>query len=206
MDEEILSANALTIGLDRLAPGGRETEFRSFMASIFAAATTLQVLRRMVARQFDLSAAELAVILEISRFRYRPSIRELAQRLSVAASNVTADVGALAKRGLVLKRRDEEDVRALKIALTAKGERLVANLIPALRHVNDNIFATMTRDDMVLMTGTLQEVVKVGRRLVTDGTPANSSDGYRLSQGINVDASDVGGDVDGMTVRDYRLK
>ena len=27
-----------------------------------------------------------------------------------------------------------------------------------------------------------------------------------LGQGINVDASDIGSDVDGMTVRDYRLK
>lgn len=157
-----------TVGIPSLLPGGTDHAFREFIADIFAATSMLQTLRRALAERFDVTAAELAVVLAVSRSEVKPSIRQIAQSLRVSASNVTADVGRLERRGLVTKRRDAHDSRALNVALTPRGNALIERMAPALREVNDRIFSAVTGEDMTRLSLILRHIAKEGRRIVAE--------------------------------------
>jgi len=158
-----------SIGIKALAAGGDELAFRDFMSDIFAAAATMQTLRRSTAKLFGLSSTELAVVMAVAKLMPSPSIRRIADHLHVSASNVTADVGKLVKMRLLTKLPDPDDARAIKIALTDKGSRLIVDMAPSLRAVNDRLFANMSRDDMKILTKLLRQIIVEGGRLDEDG-------------------------------------
>jgi MarR family transcriptional regulator, organic hydroperoxide resistance regulator len=161
-----LSVHVRSVGIKALAAEGDERAFRDFMSDIFAAAATMQTLRRSTAKPFGLSSTELAVMMAVAKLNSSPSIRRIADHLHVSASNVTADVGKLVKARLLAKLPDPDDARAIKIELTEKGAKLIRDMAPSLRRVNDRLFANMSRDDMMILTRLLRQIIVEGSRLV----------------------------------------
>ncbi len=163
-----LSVDARSVGIKALAAEGDERAFRDFMSDIFAAAATMQTLRRSTAKPF-----ELAVMMAVAKLDSSPSIRRIADHLHVSASNITADVGKLVKARLLAKLPDPDDARAIKITLTEKGAKLIQDLAPSLRAVNDRLFANMSRSDMTILTRLLRQIVVEGGRLVEADAASN---------------------------------
>jgi MarR family 2-MHQ and catechol resistance regulon transcriptional repressor len=64
---------------------------------------------------------------------------QLGEKLLQSKGNISTIVSNLVERGLVERRRDEEDRRYVKIHLTAEGEDVISDLFP--KHVQ-NIMAT----------------------------------------------------------------
>lgn len=168
-----LSVDARSVGIKALAAEGDERAFRDFMSDIFAAAATMQTLRRSTAKPFGISSTELAVMMAVAKLNSSPSIRRIADHLHVSASNVTADVGKLVKARLLTKLPDPDDARAIKIALTEKGVKLIQDMAPSLRAVNDRLFANMSRNDMMILTRLLRQIIVEGGRLVEAEGPSN---------------------------------
>jgi MarR family transcriptional regulator, organic hydroperoxide resistance regulator len=165
-------ADTRSVGLSALAANGDERAFRDFMSDIFAAASTMQALRRLTAQPFGLSSTELAVMVTVAKINSNPSIRRIADHLHVSASNVTADVGKLVKARLLTKLPDPDDARAIKVALTNKGEKLIQDIAPALRAVNDQLFADMSSQEMAMLDRLLRQIIVEGGRLI-DGAAAD---------------------------------
>jgi MarR family transcriptional regulator, organic hydroperoxide resistance regulator len=159
-------ADTRSVGLEALLRDGDERPFRDFMSDIFAAAATMQALRRLTAQPFGLSSTELAVMIAVAKLNTNPSIRRIADHLRVSASNVTADVGRLTRARLLTKLPDPDDARAIQVALTAKGEKLIRQIAPALRAVNDRVFAGLSGQDMATLDRLLQSIIVEGGRLV----------------------------------------
>ena len=164
--ENIKNDAIRSVGIKTLAAEGDERAFREFMSQIFAATAVMQELRRSTAKAFGLSSTELAIMVAVAKSDSHPSIRTIADHLRVSASNVTSDVGKLVKARLLVKLADVEDARVIRAALTAKGTKLVANMAPALRTVNDRLFASMSKRDMSALTRLLQQITTEGRRLL----------------------------------------
>jgi MarR family transcriptional regulator, organic hydroperoxide resistance regulator len=164
------SGDTRSVELTTLTAGGDERAFRDFMSDIFAAAATMQALRRLTAQPFGLSSTELAVMVAVakinSEINCNPSIRRIADHLHVSASNVTADVGKLAKARLLTKLPDPDDARAIKVALTEKGGKLIRDMAPALRAINDRLFANMSGEEMATLDRLLRQIIVEGGRLV----------------------------------------
>lgn len=160
-----------TIGVAALRGDGSELEFRDFMAELFAAATTLQLLRRRVAKSFDLSSSELAILLAVGKLGPRQTIRELAEHLEVSASNVTSDIKTLVDKRYLLKRPHPSDSRAICIELTRSGTGLIGRLSPELQRVNDRVFADLSRSDMKKITTIMSGIVLEGRKILVEDSP-----------------------------------
>ena len=94
----------------------------------------------------------------------------IADHLHVSASNVTADVGKLVRARLLTKLPDPEDARAIKVALTEKGSKLIQDIAPALRAVNDRLFANMSGNEMATLDRLLRQIIVEGGRLVNRAT------------------------------------
>lgn len=93
-----------------------------------------------------LSIARLALLLCIDRSTHEvPRPADLATALGCSRATVTRLLQGLARDGLVAPRKDRDDGRARRIALTAAGARVVRELRPAqerrlealLWHLND---------------------------------------------------------------------
>ncbi|WP_235883508.1 MarR family winged helix-turn-helix transcriptional regulator [Saccharopolyspora elongata] len=74
----------------------------------------------------DLTAPQAIALRELSE---PLTMRELADRMHCATSNVTFVVDRLEKQGLVTRQPHPRDRRAKQLTLTAEGERQRANII-----------------------------------------------------------------------------
>lgn len=72
---------------------------------------------------------------------------EISVKLLKSGGNITLVVDNLEKRGLVQRRRDLEDRRAVNVSLTEQGHDLIAGLIP--RHVANIVreFSILTQEE-----------------------------------------------------------
>jgi MarR family transcriptional regulator, organic hydroperoxide resistance regulator len=127
-----------------------DSEFREFIAELFAAAAGMQALRRAIARSIGLGGAEFAVLLAIWRLE-RPGpigIKGLADHLHVSGPHITDEVKRLVRLGYLQKSPDPADLRALSLKLTKQGTKLLASLAPTLEEINRHLFEGMTAKGM----------------------------------------------------------
>ncbi len=129
---------------------GDSSEFRGFIADLFAAAASMQSLRKAIARTRGLGGTELAILLAVWHLGQRApiGIKALAAHLHVAGSNLTNEVAGLVQKGLLSKVVDSRDTRAIVLQLTPKGSGLLVNLTPELAAINDDLFENMDTAEM----------------------------------------------------------
>ena len=71
-----------------------------------------------------------------------PSAQQtLVELLGIDATNLVAILNRLEDAGLIERRRDRADRRRAIIALSERGEQLLADLDRALRQIDDEVFA-----------------------------------------------------------------
>jgi DNA-binding MarR family transcriptional regulator len=76
----------------------------------------------------------------------------LAGHVMLAPTHVTTEVGRLIRRGLLVKRPNEEDGRSVLVSLSARGETALVELTPFLRRVNDLLFQNIARGSSELVS------------------------------------------------------
>ena len=74
------------------------------------------------------------------------TVGNLAQQMDVTSQFVTIEIGKLIEKGIVEKRPNEADRRSVFLMLTSKGQRLLRELGPFRRKVNDMMFRSLTED------------------------------------------------------------
>ena len=90
-----------------------------------------------------------------------PSAQQtLAELVGVDATNLVAVLNSLEDAGLIDRRRNRADRRRAIIALSEKGERLLADLDRALREVDDEILAPLTRAERETLNDLLARAVQ----------------------------------------------
>jgi DNA-binding MarR family transcriptional regulator len=87
------------------------------------------------------------------------------QRLSELAATTTAEistlsrlVGEMKRKGLVSRRRCEDNERAVAINLTPKGRALAQELMPIAQHFEDVAVRDLTADEVARIKGVLAAV------------------------------------------------
>ena len=132
------------------AKAAESADIRGFIADLFAAAASMQSLRKAIARTRGLGGTELAILLAVWHLGQRGpiGIKALAAHLHVAGSNLTIEVASLVRKGLLSKVVDSRDTRAIVLQLTQKGSTLLANLTPELAAINDDLFEDVSAADM----------------------------------------------------------
>ena len=84
--------------------------------------------------------------------------RDLGDKLLTSSGNITMVVDNLEKRGLVKRRREEEDRRFVTVHLTEKGRRLISEMLPG--HV-----AAIVEDMSTLTKREQEELDRLCRKL-----------------------------------------
>lgn len=152
----------LTVGVGDLLVAGGDAVFREFVADLFAAASSMQAVRRALGRATGLTGSEIAMLLAIRRLSPdgHVGIRAIAEHLRVAGPHVTTEIGKLVESGLVEKRVRASDSRAVDISLTAEGRRQLRRLTPRVRAANDMLFDGMSLEEMAHAHRFLKRIVE----------------------------------------------
>ncbi len=74
--------------------------------------------------------------------------RELAERTGTTEATTVRSVNGLLKSGLIIRRREKDDRRKMKITLSAKGQRLRNQLLPMVIEVNERALHGVSKKDV----------------------------------------------------------
>jgi MarR family transcriptional regulator, organic hydroperoxide resistance regulator len=153
-------AGLYTVSRPELMVNGDDVAFRQFVSNLFAAADIVWRARGRLSRKFGMTANQFAILLAVRHFHSGTSVRQLADHLKMAAANVTKEVNILAARQLLEKRTDPRDSRALSITLAPKAYRLLRELLPISRDINDIQYQGMTAADMYTISNACARIVE----------------------------------------------
>jgi DNA-binding MarR family transcriptional regulator len=159
-DSKGKSKKDLTVSLTQFLVDGSDLEFRELVADLFAAVAGMHALRRALAASVGLSAAEYSVILATWHLQKKGAtgINTIAKQLHVAAANITSEVGKLCGKGLLQKKQDLSDTRAVIVELTNSGKDILSQLTPLLREINDRLFSGNKGSDVAVLSRFLRHL------------------------------------------------
>jgi len=91
----------------------------------------------------DISLPEIFVLGQLSS-NEKPTMSELGRSISMDLSTLTRTVDKLVKKEFVARKRDPEDRRMVRVALTAKGRRIISRFEGARKKHIESILRQMT--------------------------------------------------------------
>src|SRR3569623_760369 len=127
-----------------------DAKLRIFVADMYAAMSLLRLLRQEIASVLSLSSAEYSVLLAVWYLERGNdlTLRAIADHLHVAPAYVTTEVARLVENGLLTKRPDPVDRRAVGVDLTAAARDMLAPLAPMLRVVISSLLSGVAIHDL----------------------------------------------------------
>lgn len=116
-----------------------------------------RALRSSIRSEFPWEARPVAQIEVLQTLREAGSLRlgELAARLNLAQSTISALVAALSDEGLVARQTDSQDRRASVVRLTAAGRRHLSGWDAAHRRRLGRALRTLSPDDRAQLAAAL---------------------------------------------------
>jgi MarR family transcriptional regulator, organic hydroperoxide resistance regulator len=88
------------------------------------------------------------------------TVGRIATRLGVSSQFVTTEIGKLEAAGIVERRANDTDRRSMLLSLTAKGRRLLCELAPMRRRINDITFRSLTTERAARLHDILADLIR----------------------------------------------
>jgi DNA-binding MarR family transcriptional regulator len=98
-------------------------------------------------KPFNLTPMQFTILASLGRWEGLNSA-ELSRRFNVTPQSMGEMVGNLERRGLVVRRSDPDNRRALKLELTNKGRGLVETCTAGMRKLEMELFSAFSPDEL----------------------------------------------------------
>jgi MarR family transcriptional regulator, transcriptional regulator for hemolysin len=124
----------------------------------------LAITGRMVRERFDGCLNEHGAslttwaVLRSAEHEEGLSQRELAARMSIESPTLVRHLDRLEEEGLVVRRRDDQDRRVTRVALTAAGHRRYAELREVAASVDAQLRSLLTDDEIETLERALRRI------------------------------------------------
>lgn len=132
------------------------------LAAYFALRAAGERLQRAVTQQlrsFDLTEVQFSILAQLGSAGDGVGMSELARALVVTKSGLTYQAGQLEGRGLVTRRGNVNDDRAVLLHLTADGQSLLAQVMPPhVALVRELFIDRMSPADLAIIRDRLAQV------------------------------------------------
>jgi DNA-binding MarR family transcriptional regulator len=155
-------APPLSVSHRALLVNGSDRSFRHVIYCMILASGRLDACREFFGRTMGLSGSQFQVLYGTAHRQADRgiTIRELAHFVRVAPTHVTTEVGRLMRKGLLQKKPNRDDRRSVLVSLTPKGQRLVSEVGPHLRGINDVLFQDVDRKEFVAVGNFLERFAR----------------------------------------------
>ena len=128
------------------------------------AAGVLDPNRLEVWEELGLTFSQLRVMSLLSNTRYALA-GTIAEALKVRPSTATGIVDRLVRQELVVRQRDQEDRRCVRISLTAHGRRVISDLRERNLELLGRLFERFMQDEIATIARAFELVTEEGERL-----------------------------------------
>jgi DNA-binding MarR family transcriptional regulator len=135
----------------------REELVRALAATLFGVVQRMKQDSARKAAEWDLSVTQVRALYAL---REPASMRELADRLYLDPSNLTALVDRLEDLGLVERTADADDRRIKRLVITEKGVSLSEEIIDAV-FIQDTVFDVLDTEEQRQLLDLLGRIVEV---------------------------------------------
>lgn len=136
----------------------------SELAAYFALRAAGDCLQRAVTQQlrsYGLTEVQFSILAQLGSAAGGVGMGELARVLVVTKSGLSYQAGQLETRGLVARRADARDDRAVVLHLTADGQQLLAQVMPAhVALVRDLFIDRVGKAELAVIRDTLARVAQ----------------------------------------------
>ena len=139
-----------TVSHPALLEGGSDARFRVLVADLVSIAEDMQAARAAFGRRIGLSGPAYSILMTVAERHAEGGIGvgDIARRLHVSGAFVTTEAGKLVRAGLLEKRPNPADGRAVLLTLAAEGRRRVAAVAPFVRATNDALFGVLEAEEV----------------------------------------------------------
>jgi MarR family transcriptional regulator, organic hydroperoxide resistance regulator len=135
-----------SVSRSELLSDGTDLDFRVFLHAFMIFSRRLEAIRSHLAEIIGVSSPQYEILshLRESASTGGLTVNEAAERLHCSGAFVTTETGKLCRAGLVLRKRDQNDARRVRLMLSPTCERRFREMAPVQLQLNDLLFASLT--------------------------------------------------------------
>ena len=109
------------------------------------------------AQQYGLNISEFAVM-ELLYNKGEQPINRIQERILIAKSSTTYILDKLQQKGYIDRKRDENDKRSMKAALTEEGYKLIEEIFPGHSELLTSLFSDLSDEELSAFRETLKKI------------------------------------------------
>ncbi|TFL14858.1 MarR family transcriptional regulator [Pusillimonas caeni] len=121
------------------------------------------------AAMVGISGPQYSVLLYIKHFSDKgaPCVKDVAEHLHLSASYITAEVGVLERKGLLVKTKDDSDQRVVRLALSERSKELLEGIQDVRSQVNNVQFGVLTPEELTVLAPIIERLIDSSREALT---------------------------------------
>lgn len=158
----------ITVSRPALLEAGADARFRRLVYDLLTIASRMTVVREHLANGMGITAPQFSLLLAIGQFQAERGVgvTAVARVLHVSSAFVATETGKLAQAGLLTKRANPKDRRAVLLSLTRAGRALIERHSNEIRSVNDAFFGALARNTFAALSTTMADLVHSSARAI----------------------------------------
>lgn len=159
-----------TVSLPEMIIDQTDRRFRKAIYRFVEAASRLGDCREGFAREMGLTGSQYLVIMSVAYQQEEEGvgIASIATDIGLAATHATTEVGRLVRKGLLDKRPNPHDGRAVLVRLTKEGRREVEMVTQTVRVVNDILFQDISGDELKVLVSISERLIRNSERALAE--------------------------------------
>ncbi len=148
---------------------------RAVVVALRRIVRAIDVRSRYLVTRYGVTGPQLMVLKELSSLG-PVSVGELTRAVHLSQPTVTGILDRLERRGLIERRRSEQDKRRVHVGLTPRGDELLADSPPVLQEEFTRQFQQLEDWEQTQILSSLQRVVAMMEARHIEATPILTSD------------------------------
>lgn len=147
---------------------GSDERFRRLVYDLLTIASRMTMVRDHLGARMGVSAPQYSLLMAIGQFQGQRGVgvTAIAKVLHVSNAFVATETGKLVQAGLLTKRSNPKDRRAVLLSLTRAGRTLIERNSAEIRGLNDVFFGGLTRSAFAAASATMAALVRGSARTI----------------------------------------
>jgi len=158
-----------TVSRPALLEAGSDERFRRLVNDLLTIASRMTAVREHLGSRIGITAPQYSLLMAIGQFQGERGVgvSAIARVLHVSSAFVATETGKLAQFGLLTKRANPKDGRAVLLSLSRAGRTLIERNSGEVRAVNDIFFGALTPSQFAAATTAMTALVRGSARAVS---------------------------------------
>jgi MarR family transcriptional regulator, organic hydroperoxide resistance regulator len=156
-----IGTEPLTVSRPELLSNKTDANFRALVHGLISLGRRIITIRDGLGTLAGMSGVQFEIMMLVSRLGGQTgvTVTEISDLMLQSGAFPTIEIGKLVEKGLLEKSADQQDRRRVRVRLTERGRKALADVAPHQRQVNDILFGSLNSRDFQELSRILRELV-----------------------------------------------